>query len=447
MRLPEIRSGPRVRDSVSEDPITTIVIGSINLLVFAAERFGLLRWRQEGGVGMAGKNRKERLDEIFPDLICCRRWFHENPELSGEEVATSRFIYEKLAGAGIDAKIMENGSGVTAVIHGAGAGGNILCRSDMDALPMSEKSGLSFSSRVDSATHACGHDLHMTVMLGTALILNECRGEFSGSARFIFQGGEETFSGARAMIAAGALKNPKPDCALALHAWPDLRSGTIGLKKGAMMASSSSVSFTIKGKGGHAAHPHKAIDPVMIAAYILTSLQTIASRNVSPLDSSVITFGRIAAGSAANIIPDMARAEGTVRTLSAETDKFIEKRLKNLIRLQAESFGAEAEFSYERVCPPVINAPDLVGVLANSARRSIGEENIKWLDVPSMGSEDFSLYLEKIPGALVRLGTANDLEQSRLPLHNPGIIFEEESMRTGVVFMLGAIFEILSSNT
>lgn len=393
---------------------------------------------------MAAKDFKARADKIFPDLVRCRRWLHENPELSGRELSTSDFIYKKLTAAGIGARIMESGCGVVAVIRGARAGRNVLYRSDMDALPVSEKSGLPFSSQVEATMHACGHDLHMAVMLGTALVLNERRRELSGSVKFVFQGGEENFSGARGMIAAGVLENPRPDYALALHTWPELRSGTIGLRKGAVMASSANVSFTVKGKGGHAAHPHRAVDPVTVAAYILTSLQTITSRNISPLDSAVITFGRIAAGCASNIIPDTALAEGTVRTLSPETDEQIEKRLESIVRLQARSFGADIEFCYERVCPPVINDPGLVGVLADSARNSIGGENIEWLDSPSMGSEDFSMYLEKIPGSLIRLGTANNSEQSRLSLHNPEIVFEEESIRTGVIFMSGAILEILS---
>lgn len=385
----------------------------------------------------------EQIENIFPDLISHRRFLHQNPELSGKEILTSQFIYKKLQQAGIDCSVLESGCGVIATIAGGKAGKNVLYRADIDALPLSEESGLAFSSRADGVAHACGHDIHAAVLLGTAILLNKYRNELCGEVKFIFQGGEENFTGALEMIKAGVLERPKPDYILALHTWPDLPCGTIGLKKGFMMSSSSSVSFIIKGRGGHAAHPHKAIDPIIVSSYILTSLQTIESRNVAPLDSSVITFGRLTAGSAPNIIPDEAKAEGTVRSISADTDRFIEARIRSLVKYQAESFGAEATVSYERVCPPVVNDHNLIDMIADTAKDSIGSENIRWLETPSMGSEDFAHYLENIPGALVRLGTANDSSQSKLPLHSPRVIFDESSIKTGVAFMVGAITEIL----
>lgn len=387
----------------------------------------------------------EKIEQIAPDLIGYRRYFHENPELSGKEFLCSRFIYEKLKEAGIEARIHESGCGIVATIQGR-AGKNILYRADMDALPISEESGLDFSSSIAGTMHACGHDIHMTVLLGTALTLNKYKEKITGSVKFVFQGGEENFTGAKTMIDDGVLENPKPDYALALHTWPALPSGVIGLKKGAMMASSSSVNIKIKGRGGHAAHPHMTIDPVIVAAYILTSLQTIESRNVAPLNSSVITFGRLIAGTASNIIPDEAEAQGTVRALSANTDKFIEERIKTLVKFQAESFGATAETLYKQVCPPVINDAELIDKLANSGQTSIGMDQVVWLDEPSMGSEDFALYLEEVPGALVRLGSANNLPQSKLPLHNSKIIFDEGCIKTGVIFMTSAILKILDPN-
>lgn len=385
---------------------------------------------------------KEKIEQIAPDLISYRRYFHENPELSGKESSCSRFIYEKLKEAGIETRIHESGCGVVADIKGH-AGKHVLYRADMDALPISEESGLDFSSNTTGVMHACGHDIHMTVLLGTALTLNKCKEKIAGSVRFVFQGGEENFTGAKAMIGNGVLENPKPDYALALHTWPSLPSGVMGFKKGAMMASSSSVSIKIKGSGGHAAHPHTTIDPVIVAAYILASLQTIESRNVAPIDSSVITFGKLTAGTAANIIPDEAEALGTVRALSANTDKFIEERMKTLVKFQAESFGATAETLYKQVCPPVINNAELIDKLVDSAQTSIGLDQVEWLEEPSMGSEDFALYLEQVPGALVRLGTSNNLPQSKLPLHNSRIIFDEGCIKTGVIFMTSAILKIL----
>lgn len=385
------------------------------------------------------------INEILDEIIEARKHLHINPELSEHEFNTTKFIFNKLQENGISSEIIKSGVGISALIKGEKPGHVIAYRADIDALPMEEKTGLPFESRNKNVAHSCGHDIHTAVLLGTTLVLNKFKEHLNGSVRIIFQSGEENGTGAKAAIDSGVLDNPEVDYIVALHTWPDLPTGTIGLKKGAMMASSSTVGFKIKGKGGHAAHPQKGVDPVIVAAYTMTAIQSILSRNISPLDSAVITFGKLEAGTASNIIPDYAVAQGTVRTLNPKIDDLIEKRIKDLVSFQAESFGAKGEAEYKKVMPPVINDEHFIDILAASSVGSIGNENIRWLNQPSMGSEDFSYYLEKIPGALIRLGTHNESEKSRLSLHNSELIFDEESIKTGIQFMSHAIFYLLEN--
>lgn len=386
------------------------------------------------------------INRILPELISLRREIHRNPELSNKEIQTSKLIQQKLIANGIEAITIKANTGVTALIQGGQEGDTIAYRADLDALPMEEKTGLLFASQNENVMHACGHDIHTTVLYGTALVINKFKDYLKGNLRIIFQSGEENFTGAKEAIESGILETPQVKSILALHTWPDLPAGTIGLKKGPMMASSSNLSFKITGKGGHAAHPHRGIDPIVVSSYIITAIQSIISRNIAPIDSAVISFGKLTAGNTSNIIPDYAIGEGTVRTLSPSINKIIEEKIKSLIEYQAESFGAKAEIKYENISPPVINDSNIIDVLEESSYSSIGYENIRWLDSSSMGSEDFAFYLEKIPGALIRLGTHNDTEESKLPLHNSKIIFDERSIETGVKFMSNAIISLLNNS-
>lgn len=389
------------------------------------------------------KEIQDYLNKILPSLISLRRKIHEYPELSNEERKTSKLVYDVLEENGIKAEFIESNIGVTALINGAQPGPTIAYRADIDALPMMEKTNLQFASKITNCMHACGHDIHTTVLLGTALIINKFKDLIKGNLRLIFQSGEETFTGANIAVKKGVLKNPKVDYVIALHTWPDLPTGKIGLKKGPMMAASSNVNLKIKGKGGHAAHPDNCIDPVIVSSYILTAVQSIVSRNVAPEDSAVITFGSLTSGSTSNIIPDYATAKGTVRTLDSKTDKVVKQRLINLVEAQARGFGALAEVDYYKICGPIINDPYFVDLLEKFSDLSIGRDNIVWLDKPSMGSEDFAYYLEEVPGGIIRLGTSNELEETKLPLHNSSIVFDEGSIEVGIKFMTTSIMSII----
>ncbi len=385
------------------------------------------------------------LNEILPELIELRREIHSNPELSNEEYKTSGLLKEKLLSHGIEVENVDGTTNLVGIIRGGKSGKTVGYRADMDALPIEENTGLDFSSKNTGIMHACGHDIHTTVLYGTAVLLNKFKDNISGNIRIIFQAGEESFRGAETIVNSKVLDKDKMDYILAFHTWPDLPAGTIGLKKGPMMASSSTVKFKINGKGGHAAHPHKSIDPVMIAAYTMTAIQSIISRNIAPLDSAVITFGKLEAGKVSNVIPTDAIAEGSVRTLDPKVDELIGRRIKEIVEYQAKSFGAEGVVEYKNIVDPVINNDRIIDLLEESAEDSIGMENIRFLEFPSMGSEDFSLYLKGTPGALIRLGTNNETEQSKLPLHNDRIIFDEKSIETGVRFMCNGLINILEN--
>lgn len=387
------------------------------------------------------------LEEKYDELINFRRTMHKNPELSSEEYNTSEKIYSVLQEAGMNPEyIEERGIGVTALVEGGHKGKTVAYRADIDALPIEEETGLDFKSKTLGRMHACGHDIHTTTLLGTALALNKFKEQLHGNVRIIFQSGEETFYGAKKVIESGILNEPKVEKILMYHTWPDLPAGTIGLKKNEMMASSTSFNFKITGKGAHAAHPQKGNDPVVIAANLVSNMQSIISRRVGAQESAVVTIGKLEAGKVSNVIPETAYGEGTIRTLDSTLDKFIQERLTNLFEYGAKSFGAEGEVNFAQATYPVVNDPDIIDIVEKSAEKSIGLDNIYWLKQASMGSEDFSLYLQEMPGALIRLGTNNDDERSKRALHSNDIHFDENAISTGIKVMTNALIDLLEKN-
>ena len=270
----------------------------------------------------------ELIQQYTDDAIEIRRHIHRHPELSMEEKNTTEFISQQLLKYGIEISDIPFKSGVLGILKGGENGHTILLRADIDALPMVEKSGLPFASENTGVCHSCGHDIHTTSLLLAARILSSLRDELKGTVLFLFQPAEERLSGSQMVIDSGVFEKYHPDFAVGLHCWPDIPAGTIGIRRGSFMASSDTVKLKIRGKGGHGAHPHKSIDPVMTSAYILTELQTIISRTIAPLDSAVLTIGKITGGTAANIIPDEVVMEGTVRTVSNETRALMEETLE-----------------------------------------------------------------------------------------------------------------------
>lgn len=381
------------------------------------------------------ENIKQYIDQIEADIIEVRRKIHANPELSFEEFETTKLIYNLLKDTAIDLEICSNNTGLIGTLKGATDGPVLAIRADIDALPIVEKTNLPFASKVEGKMHACGHDIHTSVLIGTALTLNHFRDQLKGTVRFIFQPAEEALGGAEFMIKEKALENPKPDHIICLHTWPFINVGEIGVRHETIMASTNRFEITVEGVSGHAAHPHTAVDPIPVAAQIINSIQQIISRKIAPLNSAVVTIGQIEGGTADNVIANEVTMSGTVRTLNDETSILIKEALNKISENVAAAHDATIRFNFIKGTPPVINDGPLVDLMATTVTEQLGEDALVYLEEPSLGGEDFAFYFEEVKGMLFRLGTANEDERSRKGLHNPEIIFDERAIKTGIQAM------------
>lgn len=381
---------------------------------------------------------EERMKALAPEYIEVRRALHRRPETAFEEAETTARIREELARCGIETVPNGDDTGLVGVLRGAAPGPVIALRADMDALPIQEESGLPFASEIPGRCHACGHDIHMATLLAAARLLSEYRAHLRGTVKFFFQPAEEKLGGARSLIAHGFLDDV--DAIFGAHTWPDTPGGSIGYRRGAMMAGSDTFRIVIHAPGGHAAHPHKTPDPVAAAAYMITQLQTIVSRETAPLDSAVVTVGKMTAGTAANIIPSEVVLEGSLRYLLPETRTKIHESIRRIAAGTALSLRVEASVEILPGCGPVIGEDRLVDMIETAVTRLLGPEKADVLPTASMGSEDFAFYLEKKPGAFFRLGTGSDDPASRLPLHNSRIHFSEDAISAGAVAFCGIAF-------
>ena len=349
----------------------------------------------------------ERIRRWSDEFTAIRRDLHAHPELGFEEHRTARLVCDQLTRWSIEHHAGVGRTGIVAVVEGRrnASGRRIGLRADMDALPMQEENDVTYRSRYDGRMHGCGHDGHTTMLLAAARYLNETR-NFDGVAYLIFQPGEEGYAGAKAMIDDGLFERFPAERVYALHNWPALPAGRIGITPGPAMAAADRIEIMIDGRGGHGAHPHIAVDPVLVAGHIITAVQSIVSRNVSPLDTAVISLCAMQAGNpgAMSVIPAHARLVGTVRTFRPKTQDMIEQRLNELVTSIATAFGAHAQLTYERVYPPTINHEADADFVANVAESLIGRENVLRNLEPSMGAEDFSFMLNAKPGAFARLG-------------------------------------------
>ncbi|HLX28078.1 MAG TPA: M20 aminoacylase family protein [Casimicrobiaceae bacterium] len=341
------------------------------------------------------------------DFTRIRRDLHAHPELGFEEHRTARLVCDHLTALRIEHHAGIGKTGIVAVIAGARdtCGRRMALRADMDALPLQEENDVSYRSRYDGRMHGCGHDGHTTMLLAAARYLSETR-NFDGIAYLIFQPGEEGYAGAKAMIDDGLFERFPAERVFALHNWPALPPGRIGITPGPAMAAADRIEIMIDGRGGHGAHPHIAVDPVLVAGHIITAAQSIVSRNVSPLDTAVVSLCAMQAGNPAamSVIPAHAKLVGTVRTFRPKTQDMIETRLRELVSSIAAAFGARATLSYERVYPPTVNHEAESMFAAAVAESLVGCENVVRNLDPSMGAEDFSFMLQAKPGAFARLG-------------------------------------------
>ncbi len=380
----------------------------------------------------------KRLTEWHGELTAFRRDLHAHPELGFEEKRTAQRVVAALRAAGVD-EIHEGigKTGVVGVIHGAsGAGGRMLgLRADMDALPLAEDNDFAWRSCTRGRMHACGHDGHTTMLVGAARYLAETR-RFAGSAVLIFQPGEEGFAGAKAMIDDGLFERFPVEAVYAMHNWPSLPPGHVGVNPGPMMAAADRIEIVVHGKGGHGAHPYLAVDPVLVAGHIITAVQSIVARNVSPVDSAVISLCAMQAGDtgAFSVIPREARLVGTVRTFRPEVQDMVEERLARLVDSVAVGFGATATLHYTRTYPATINSGEHAEFAADVAASLVGEDRVLRQMPPSMGAEDFSFMLQVKPGAYLRLGQGGGAF-----LHNPRYDFNDEVLPLGAALFAGLV--------
>lgn len=374
----------------------------------------------------------ESIRKFHDELTALRRDLHANPEMGFNELRTSGIVAGALEALGIEVHRGIGQTGVVGVIDGqrTDSGRMIGLRADMDALPIVEENKMAYCSTQSGLMHACGHDGHTAILLGAAKYLAQNR-NFNGRAVLIFQPAEEGLGGAKAMLEDGLFEKFPCDAIYALHNWPALPAGMIGINPGAMMAASDRFEIKIEGRGGHGAHPYQTIDPIIVAAQLITAMQTIVSRNVHPVESAVISFGHIQAGNAAapSVIPSHATLIGTVRTFSDDVQKIVESRMRKLVATIADAFGAKAELNYKRQYPATINTEQEANFLADIASDLFGEERVVRNLIPSMGSEDFSFMLQQKPGAYFRLGQGG-AEQGKL-LHNPNFDFNDEIIPMG----------------
>lgn len=376
------------------------------------------------------------------ELRALRREFHQFPELSFKEFETARKIAIYMKELGYEVKKNVGKTGVVALLKGAKENPTVALRADMDALPVKEMTGLSYASKNDGVMHACGHDIHVTCALGAAKILASLKDELQGSVKFIFQPAEEINAGAKAMIDDGVFENPNVSMIFGLHNNPEIPVGKVGLKEGPLMAAVDSTFINVRGQGGHAAYPHRVVDPIVCASSIVMNLQTIVSRNVDPQKSAVISFGSINGGIANNVIPDEVKLTGTVRTFDEGLRDSIEGWMKRTVENTASSLGCKVEFNYRRDLPPVVNHPEATKIALWAAQKVFGEDGII-LPTPSMGGEDFALYQKKIPGCYYWLGVGNPDIDAIHPWHSPHFKADEDALwRGAALFSVSAIIAL-----
>lgn len=377
-----------------------------------------------------------RLDER---VIAVRREFHRHPEVSFQEHQTSMKLYQWLSDAGLEVQLGPDGCGLIADIASSPAAigrGRFAIRADLDALRIDDCKDVEYRSQVPGVMHACGHDAHSAMLLGTMLALRELRDAgcipFDWNCRAIFQPAEETSSGARQMIQVGALDGVK--AIIALHVDPSRDVGRIGLRRGVLTSNCDEVHVTIHGRGGHAARPHEAHDPVAAAAQLVNALYTYIPRLTNSQDAVVLTICQVEAGDNANVIPETVCLKGTLRTLDADIRKGTIKHIAQIARGVAEITQTQIDVGYGISAPSVFNNPEIIELLRDAAAEVCGEASVEWIARPSMGSEDFALYVQQVPGALARLGCRSARVGGR-PLHSPDFDIDERALAVGCRLM------------
>lgn len=383
----------------------------------------------------------EMAKNIKGDLVNWRRHFHMNPELGYNEYNTSAFIKKFLSDEGIE--YTETAlTGISAIIKGNGSK-TVALRADMDALPLQENNKCEYSSKTAGKMHACGHDAHMTILLGCAKILNSMKDKIPGNIKLLFEPAEETTGGARIMIKEGVLNSPEVDGIIGLHVDENINTGFIGVKSGVVNAASNPFTVTIKGKGGHGAHPDSTIDPIVISCEIINSLQLLVSRELPPTSPAVLTIGYINGGTAQNIIPEQVTFGGIIRTMTTENREYVKKRLKEIVSGISSTLRGSYEINIEESYPCLYNNDNMVDILMNSASSILSKDNILLLKNPSMGVESFAYFSLEKPSVFYFLGSRNEERGIINPAHGSLFDIDEDCLPIGVAIQCNTAMEFL----
>ncbi len=379
--------------------------------------------------------------EMSAQQIIWRRYLHQYPEISNNEFETTKYLANELKKLSIKTKKLKLPTGLTAEIKGKYPGPIVAVRTDIDALPILEQTNLVFQSKNKGCMHACGHDMHMAVVLGTAAVLQKMKDELHGSVRFLFQPSEEMPpGGARPMIEEGVLQNVQ--MIFGLHVDPHLKTGKIGLRDGVSMASVTDFDLIVYGKSGHAARPHNTVDAIVTAAEVIESLQKIVSREIDPIDSVVITFGKISGGYARNVICDRVHIVGTIRTLSTKASKDVPKKVKRIAQAICKAHGAKVEMFIKGEYPVLVNDFSTNEILQKNYISLFGKNKIEQT-AQVLGGEDFACYLEHVKGAMFRLGVKNKKIEADKPWHSPKFIADEEALYFGTSLISASVIDSL----
>lgn len=375
-------------------------------------------------------------------VVDLRRHFHAFPELSTKEFKTQEKIVAELKALGLE-PVKAAGTGVIADIKGAQPGRTVAVRADMDALPIQDECGQPYQSQHPGVCHACGHDGHMAMLLGLAKVLLTLRGELTGTVRLIFQPDEEIPpGGATAMIAQGFLDGV--DAIIGAHLWQALPVGQLGLTYGRMMAQPGSFDITIQGKGGHGSSPHTAVDPILVGSQVVQALHTIVSRSIDPIEPVVVSIGVFKAGHIRNVIPETARIEGTIRVFDEELLKAIHRRVEQIVKGVCAAHGADYQLTTTCSYPPVVNDAAVVKQVWQAGTETLGEAGV--IEVkPVLGAEDFSYYLQKVPGAFMFVGAGNEAKGIVHPHHHPKFAIDEDAMINGIEILARSALRLLAA--
>jgi amidohydrolase len=378
--------------------------------------------------------------DYFPYMQSLRRDFHRHPELGFHEYRTAGIIARELKDLGLEVSTGIAETGVVAVLEGEQPGPVTLMRFDMDALPVQELTGIDFASETPGVMHACGHDGHMAVGLTVVKMLNERRDQIKGKIKFVFQPAEEGLGGAERMIEAGVLENPRVDTTLSMHLWNEIPVGTIAITPGPLMAGAEIFHIKVHGKGGHGALPHTAVDPILATAQIINLLQTIVSRNVSPLEAGVVSVCKIRAGETFNVIPPSAEFSGTIRTFEPAVRERVLQRFTEVVQGTAQTLGCSAEIDLTRLTPAVINQKETAEKIQEAAKGLSGLS--VQTDFHTMVSEDMAFMMEKVPGCYLMIGSANPEKGLNFAHHHPQFNFDEEAMIHAAAAMVTAVLAV-----